>query len=845
KESKLNKMQHSTPSSVLKRNLPQTQLYFNNGERRNPSNSYNAIRKPKPIIIEKIIPRFDIGHTNTALSLPSEEELISSKRLSAAVQLAKLDIRKLKSMLTEDRTDTVLEKSLKRSIKKNDYAKKGKPQPEEKSSMKNKRKRNKADDGKGYKLHFYPSSSDVKTDVPSFKPSSPVKDPSKEDQVADLQKELEKYSKSLQQVVSTLHDKGYGGPHRNEKKFRKMNILQQEQEERRWEMKVKRAEEQAKRSGRMLYGLQRKVHDLNRHINKKTFEIKDWKKSEYLESLLAAHKDAVKTLQSFVNHAPLYYDTSGQLPCIYKELGQLLRQLSALSIHKESFVNTSATEDLMLSLTTLDNRKGSIFNHKTYKEDVFSSPLARFHHQPSLKDYEQWMKERAHTMKMQTKKVKEDLDTQTSKSNKNKQFMMAAKPQNVGKSSRPAASKLKKKSIKVQSSKPSNLEKRPTTYSAPTVASRIREKPQISRSSPSKKNIAFEVDTRSFKEKDDDIVEEARDRSRFDDVALKQRSPNYDPRSPPESVLDEPVYCYNEGKQTTRRRVLGSPLPFVEKEVKRQHWLDRLKNHQMQKLNRMGKENLENFEQLRQEFEASKYLISQAEKDIASRLKPLLDRAETIAKQDEKRTDDYKRSIKKRLAEVASQKALSEGERLAEYILEDLLMEAAVELSNMDKEEVAENEAAFAFDRPTLESIEERLSQFQNEENLIRRKHQTLAYSQNHTSNELRKPEELFVFTTGSKPVQPLPTIGQESNKRDNRVLIDIGNGMLDNILNRRDRFERSTRKNAKQITGFDMNGFSEELLDELVVSVAKELDGTCNEMVNQVYEQEFVHTSA
>ena len=51
-----------------------------------------------------------------------------------------------------------------------------------------------------------------------------------------------------------------------------------EQEERLWDMKVKRAEEQAKRSGRMLYSLQRKVQELNRHINKKTFEIKDWKK---------------------------------------------------------------------------------------------------------------------------------------------------------------------------------------------------------------------------------------------------------------------------------------------------------------------------------------------------------------------------------------------------------------------------------------------------------------------------------------------------------------------------------------------------------------------------------------
>ena len=54
---------------------------------------------------------------------------------------------------------------------------------------------------------------------------------------------------------------------------------------------------------------------------------------------------------------------------------------------------------------------------------------------------------------------------------------------------------------------------------------------------------------------------------------------------------------------------------------------------------------------------------------------------QAIAQEDEERTKDYERSVKRRLADVASQKALSEGERLAEYILEDLLLEAAVDLS--------------------------------------------------------------------------------------------------------------------------------------------------------------------
>ena len=51
-----------------------------------------------------------------------------------------------------------------------------------------------------------------------------------------------------------------------------------------------------------------------------------------------------------------------------------------------------------------------------------------------------------------------------------------------------------------------------------------------------------------------------------------------------------------------------------------------------------------------------------------------------------------------------------------------------------------------------------------------------------------------------------------ENDKRDDRVFIDIGNGMFDNIVNRRDRFEKSMKKSAKQIGGYDpcdllMNG--------------------------------------
>ena len=47
--------------------------------------------------------------------------------------------------------------------------------------------------------------------------------------------------------------------------------------------------------------------------------------------LAAAHRAAVRALQMFVNHAPLYYTTNKSLPPMYTELGGLIRQLAMIS----------------------------------------------------------------------------------------------------------------------------------------------------------------------------------------------------------------------------------------------------------------------------------------------------------------------------------------------------------------------------------------------------------------------------------------------------------------------------------------------------------------------------------
>ena len=65
-----------------------------------------------------------------------------------------------------------------------------------------------------------------------------------------------------------------------------------------------------------------------------------------MQSVASAHRAAVRTLQTFVSHAPLYYNTSGQLPSIYKELGGLLHQLTSLSMSEGNGKQQNATVEV-------------------------------------------------------------------------------------------------------------------------------------------------------------------------------------------------------------------------------------------------------------------------------------------------------------------------------------------------------------------------------------------------------------------------------------------------------------------------------------------------------------------
>ncbi|XP_071790860.1 uncharacterized protein [Asterias amurensis] len=90
-----------------------------------------------------------------------------------------------------------------------------------------------------------------------------------------------------------------------------------------------RVAEQASRSARLLYSLQQQVREIQEELDKLgPGKVRHTKKSRALNRLAAAHRGAVRALQSFLHHLPAEIDTSSGLPPHYQELALLIRQLS-------------------------------------------------------------------------------------------------------------------------------------------------------------------------------------------------------------------------------------------------------------------------------------------------------------------------------------------------------------------------------------------------------------------------------------------------------------------------------------------------------------------------------------
>ena len=253
------------------------QLQFNLKAAPRAFNLETHFQKPEPIVIEKLQPtKSSINGQSYPISLTRNSSSLSSDRLELAVQLAKRDVKKLKNMLADPhinvsgisgensnsnqviKEDVMKDKTVIDNQKKAKYATVTEQRSKEIRNQERKptygkvvkvvspqERRNR----KNMQMQFYPSEGNVFGDEEN--PISPTPKTKEMSEIKRLRKELQKYMKRLDSVLE-----------QKDIESKEVDLIKRKthfEEDTEYERKEHRAEEQAARSARVLYMLQRKV----------------------------------------------------------------------------------------------------------------------------------------------------------------------------------------------------------------------------------------------------------------------------------------------------------------------------------------------------------------------------------------------------------------------------------------------------------------------------------------------------------------------------------------------------------------------------------------------------------
>ena len=278
---------HIQPSAAVEETHPQmmqsqhapftvqtNQLQFNLHAAPQAYNLQTTFTKPRPIIIEKLLPASQDSKPIVQVMHKDDRSLVSSlssERLELAMQLAKRDVKKLKTMLSDPNMNfaemlengnqdqaiapakTALREPIVSIKGQNKGGQRGKSKKEQQGQKPKAGKVIASSQlreefrGKNFQLKFFDSEGDT-----LGREESPNKGETKSKEMTEikrLRRELQKYVKRLDSVLEQRDSEKNSGR-------AKSRAIEEETE---YERKSIRAEEQAARSARVLYMLQRKV----------------------------------------------------------------------------------------------------------------------------------------------------------------------------------------------------------------------------------------------------------------------------------------------------------------------------------------------------------------------------------------------------------------------------------------------------------------------------------------------------------------------------------------------------------------------------------------------------------
>ncbi|XP_043355179.1 protein moonraker isoform X2 [Dermochelys coriacea] len=760
----------------------QTQLQFNRNVPAAPENLAVRFSSPRPIIIEKLKPpdgQRDLDNGDDAnLRSSVTFSVISEEKLKLAIQLAKRDVKRrhLEEQVKEAENKSVfpqISEQCKSEVSEN---------PAERSASKSrtclKYHQQLGQPSKmeiinsGAKVYLYtPNQGKLK---PPVSDSPPTHDPGPgpkprlkkiEDkstqEVRRLQKELRCCIQKIEELV---------------KKERCEEILDPDEERR---VRIRR-QEQAARSARMLYVLQQQVKEIQEDLEKLSpHKIKHTKKSRAMSRVAAAHRGAIRALQVF---ATQFTDQSEQqVPAHYKELGNLIRQLSLCSAKLE--MDSSVPDiiiDILLQIEDLD----SLLEKKRSPRKVKKCLSASQGKSPVSSEMVPAREQIASSKKEKKPPISKERLGQEQKKPSVARKLLTDEDQHVA--NIPLAQKLSShadlsdqefqqehdshtsdrdavlKTSQDALMRAGAVKKVPVLESGPLkkkgvllpAKQGIRKLPRSRPVQPQAKHARFQETTVAFRLKESKpLVKESR---------ITWVPPN--PTSPPASPKRAPWGYMNASPKASRREQSAlqkegteeGRLGAIEKEALRLAWLDAETSRRMKELTEFSREEMEKIQKLRSEGASPTQLADKVEKAVREHLEPLLDKAQKVSLSLETNTRLKESSFINKLSSQAAEKAASHADMLSEKLLDDLLEDTAQELWNMEQHKKMQAEAVAMHDSPSLETMLQRMEEIERYQDAVRRRFNQIVYADSEfwAQEEKRERESASIE---KRPMSPHP----------------------------------------------------------------------------------------
>ncbi|KAM9733567.1 protein moonraker isoform 2-T2 [Menidia menidia] len=699
----------------------QTKLLFNENIPACTTNRATHAGPPAPILIERLLPRTEVQESVDSNKSSLNFTTLSEEKLQAAVKLAKRDLRRRhreslrkvpakpsqEESLFETSNVELLQELAATPSKTNYKASSPKAKVYQASIVKGGSRKN-------------PTSS-----VPHVGQSPPTRGPGHRqvergkqtplsNEIRKLQNELEVYIQKVEELAN-----------RGEK------ITEPLEPEEQSKLEIRR-QKQAARSARLLYVLQQQVKEIQEDIERLRRE-KTWetKKSVAINRLAAAHRGALRALQGIIHQ--LSDLSQSKVPPHYKELGQLIRQLSLCSAKVEVYRGSAVPETALDILQKLETLESALSKQETLeKMQAQARPPRRKspHHSTSP---DAGPKGPSTMSPHKTRKPKRAVTGNRAASHKprttshqpSRREVLRAGLQSLAQQrelreqqEQPQINSTYRTGRQAQRRKPDGIklnQQQDAGFQQPTVSSRLR----VTQPLQKEHSVPW--------------------------IPTSPHSPPPQHRSP-QRARAEPRCLFPQAKpsQSPPRQQVGDGLEAelmlspakkkeAQKEALQKAWLDKMTIQSVKKLNHLSQEEAAHLKRLRSEV--SPQLDEAQVGEPSRRISP---------------------SLKNRLSEQFAERAAESAERLSEALLEDLLEDTAQVVWAAAADRQVEDMAQWRLQAPTLESMLLRMEEMQKDEDEVRRRFTSIAYSDplfwdrpRATGSQCHAP--------GSKPASPQP----------------------------------------------------------------------------------------